>query len=116
MNPDSGPPAGTPASAQPWWRRVFSRPATRPGWWSFGIGLGIFLLIGLFQVLDATGQRGGILFIVVGLALPLFALAAAVLAAVAIFRQGERSLISFTVLLLGLFFLVLMVFELTIPH
>ena len=122
MKTDAGLPAGTPASAQPWWRRVFSRPGTRPGRWSLGFGLGFFLLLGLFQVLIASGQRGGDTFFdnpwlsLPALAGALSALAAGLLAALAIIRRGERSLFSFLALLLGLFVLLFLVGEIAVPH
>ena len=122
MKTDAGLPAGTPASAQPWWRRVFSWPGTRTGWWSLGLMLGFFLFLCLMQALVASGQRGGDTFFdnpwlsLPALAGALSALAAGLLAALAIIRRGERSLFSFLVLLLGLFVLLFLVGEIAVPH
>ncbi len=97
-------------------------PATRPGWWSAGLlaAFAAFLMV-LFSVI-AAGQRGGEgFFSNLWLALPglgagLSAILAGVTAAVAIVRRGERSVLVFLVLIVGLIVALFLLAETVNPH
>ena len=116
------PPGPPPASdvlpsTQPLGRRVLSLPRARAGWWSVGLALAFFVLLGVSTGLAAMGQPGGDTFLanqwlsLTMLAAASAALAGAVCAAVAIFRKGERSLLVIGALLLGLLLLVFVLGE-----
>ncbi len=102
-------------------RRMLGPPTTQPGWWSLALAAAFVALFALFQILVATGQRGGETFFsnpwLSSTILPaaVSALAGGVAAALAIFR-GERSLFVFMTLLLGLFVLLFSLGELVDPH
>ena len=116
------PSAPSLTPRRPLWRRILGLPGTWVGWWSVGLAVAFFVFFGLFQTLVAAGQRGGATFFSnPWLALSLLtaagsAIAAGVTAAVAIFSKGERSLLVFLALLLGLFVLVFALGELLVPH
>jgi membrane associated rhomboid family serine protease len=122
MKTDAGLPARMPEPGKPLWRRFFGLPQTSPGRWSMWLGLGAFLFMFLMQILVISGQRGGNTFFdnlwlsLPALAAGLSILAAGILAAAAIFGKGERSLFSFLALLLGLFVLLFLVGEFSVPH
>lgn len=113
---------GMPPSDRPLWRRILGWPSTRLGWWAVGLVVGFLVFFGLFQMLVASGQRGGETFFSnPWLALSMLvaagsAIAAGITAAIAIFGQRERSFVDFVALVLGLFVLVFMLGEILFPH
>ena len=97
-------------------------PVTRLGWWSAGL-LAAFaaFLTALFSLI-AAGERGGEgFFSNLWLALPglgagLSGVLAGVTAGVAIVRRGERSVIVFLVLIVGLIVALFLLAETVNPH
>ncbi len=97
-------------------------PVTRAGWWSAGLlaAFAAFLIV-LFSLV-AAGERGGDEFFsnlwlaLPGLGAGLSAVLAGVTAAVAIVRRGERSVLVFLVLIVGLIVALFLLGEITIPH
>lgn len=122
MKNDSGYPANAPPLNKPLWRRILGAPSTRLGWWAVGLAVGFFIFFGLFQMLVASGQRGGESFFSNSwLALSILtaagaALAGGVTAVIAIIWKGERSFSSFFALLLGLFVAFFIFGEIAFPH
>lgn len=122
MKIDSEFPASVPPPEQPLWRRILAWPSTMLGWWSLGLSVGFFVFFSLFQILVATGQRGGETFFSnPWLALSILpaavsAIAAGGAAVGAIFWGRERSVFSFVALLLGLFVLLFVFGEIAFPH
>ena len=105
----------------PWWRRLLL-PTTKAGWWSAASMLGFGITFGIFQLLVLSGQRGGATFFAnLWLAVPFVTAAVVAMfggaaALVAIFRQGERSLISVIALLWGIFVFLFVGLEIAFPH
>jgi len=97
-------------------------PQTQPGKWSVGLILAFFLLFGLFQLLVASGQRGGAtIFDNMLLTVPIFAAGAAGIASfitgfMSMFRRGERSVLVFLATAVGFFVLFFVVGEFAFPH
>ena len=122
MNIDSGNPESVPPPVQPLYRRILGWPSTRLGWWSAGLVVGFLAFFTLFQVLVASGQRGGETFLsnpwlaLSILAAAVSAIAAGVAAAVAIIWRRERSIFSFVALFLGFFVAVFVLGEIVYPH
>ena len=88
--------------------RGFLRPPrTRLGGWGLALGFAFFILMVVFFALVAAGQRGGDTFFSnLWLTVPILLAGAAgiaggVAAAIAIVRDGERSIFSFAGVLLG---------------
>ena len=83
----------------PSWRRVFSLPKTRLGWWSAGLTalflVYIFALIIGVSTLEAENLPG------IGLFMFGVTLAAAATGLVAVLRRGERSILMIFPVLIG---------------
>ena len=121
--PASAPPSlRAPMPRQPLWRRVLGWPSTRLGWWSVRLAGAFFGFFFLFQALVGAGQRGGDTFFsnpwlaVTILAAGSAAIAGGGAAAFAIVGKGERSLLVFITLLLGLLVLTFVTGEVVAPH
>jgi hypothetical protein len=121
--PASAPPSvRAPMPRRPLWRRLLGSPSTPAGWWSVGLAIAFFVFLGLFYALVAAGQRGGDTFfsnpwlawtiLTAGSA----AIAGGAAAGVGIVGKGERSLLVFVALLLGLFVLTFVIGEVVAPH
>lgn len=122
MRNDSGYSANASPLNKPLWRRILGWPSTQHGWWSVGLTMGFFVFFTLFQILVASGQRGGETFFSnPWLALSILtaaslAIAGGVTAVIAIFWKRERSFFSFFALLLGFFVAVFILGEIALPH
>ena len=114
--------SGYQANAPPLMRRILGWPSTQLGWWSVGLTVGFFVFFGVFQILVASGQRGGETFFsnpwlsVSMLTAASLAIAGGVTAVIGIFWKRGRSLFSFFALLLGFFVVVFIVGEIAFPH
>ncbi|MGA9116681.1 MAG: hypothetical protein WB626_07900 [Bacteroidota bacterium] len=101
----------------PLWRRIFGFPSTRWGWWSIGLEISFLVLLTIFFALLASGQKGGDAFFSNPLlafsllAAAVAAVAGGVIASGAMIWKGERSLLVFIALLIGLFVLLFAVGE-----
>ena len=97
-------------------------PKSAPGKWSVGLCVFFFALIGLFFVLVASGQHGGIKFFDnLALALPImFATLSAILALVfglvSVVKYRERALLIFFIIAIGAFVLYFAIGELVSEH
>ena len=97
-------------------------PVTRLGWWSAGLLTAAAALFIALVSLVASGQEGGEgFFSNLWLSLPalgavLSAVLAGVTAGVAIVRRGERSILVFLVLIVGLIVALFLLGETTSPH
>jgi len=128
MNTRQELPSGAPPSVRapllrrPLWRRLLGWPSTREGWWSVRLVGAFFVFFILFQALVGAGQRGGDTFFsnpwlaVTILLAGSAAIAGGATAGVAVVGKGERSLLVFVALLLGLFVLTFVLGELIFPH
>ena len=122
MKTDPGNPTKTPLSDQPLWRRILNWPSTRLGRWSGGFLLGFLAFFGSFQILVASGQRGGATFFSnpwlawTMLTAAVSALVAGAMAFAAILWKREKSFISFFALLLGLLVAFVIYAEIAFPH
>ena len=122
MNMDSGNPESVPPPGQPLCRRIMGCPSTRLGWCSVGLAVGFLGFFTLFQVLVASGLRGGETFFSnPWLSLSIMpaavsAIAAGVAAVVAIIWRRERSIFSFVALFLGFFVAIFVLGEIVYPH
>lgn len=87
----------------PLWRRVFSLPKTRLGWWSVGLAAAFVLyLFGLIigvSALEAENLPG------IGSFMFVVTLAAAATGLMAVLRRGERSILVVFPVVIGLFVL-----------
>lgn len=122
MKTGKGYPESVPPPAQPLWRCILGWPSTRLGWWAVGLAVGFIVFFCVFQILVASGQRGGETFFsnpwLTLSILPAAALAIAggVAAAGAIFWRRERSLFSIVALFLGILVVVFVLGEIIVPH
>lgn len=111
--------AGAPSPGQPAWRRILSRPSTRPGRWSVGLAgcfMGLFIIVSVLRIgmaIMEIWQPGKILYVIF---LMLCGLAAALAGLAAVIRHGERSWLVWLSILLGLFMFSLILFEFLVPH
>ena len=84
----------------PIWKKVFSLPKTRLGWWSVGLTAGfllyVFALIVGVIALEAENLPG------IGLFMFGVTMAAAATSLVAVLRRGERSILMVFPVLIGL--------------
>jgi len=100
----------------------FFLPITCLGKWSVGLILLFFLLFATFQLLVASGQRGGATFFSnLALTIPIFLAGTsgvlAFLTGVAgIIKNKERSVLVFLAATMGLFVLVFWLGEILSPH
>ena len=117
MTEPNVPTDSSPLPPPPLWRRIIGFPSTRLGQWSLVAVFVFFVLLAIFFALVASGEGGGATFfsnpLMAGLliAAGIAGVAGGVLALVAIVWKGERSLLVFAVLLLGLFVLFFAVGE-----
>ncbi len=97
-------------------------PGTRLGRWSVGLIVIFFLLFATFQLLVASGQRGGETFLDnLVLTVPVFLMGiCGVLSfftgVAGIIRSKERSVLVFLASLVGLFVLIFLLGEILSPH
>lgn len=105
------------------WRRMFRLPSTGPGWFAAGLWLASIACLAGFAGLIAAGHRGGETFFsgspwLYATMLPMFGLgiAGGGVAAWAVIRRGERSLLEIVPFLWGLFWLYFGVGEIVSPH
>jgi hypothetical protein len=100
--------------------RFLAWPVTRLGWWSFGLGAVTLLLPLLTLVGNLTSRIYSIpLQIslgVSGLFLVACGIAAGITGLIAVIRNRERSIFLWICMLIGLFFLFLIVGEFAVPH
>ena len=119
---DSGDTENLPPPAKPLWRRILGWPSTRLGWWSVGLSAGFLAFMLLFQLLVASGQRGGETFfsnpwLAVSILIAAgSAIAAGATAIVAILWRQERSILMVLSLMLGLLVAVFALGEIVYPH
>ncbi len=111
-----------PAPGAPLWSRVFGFPRTSSGWWAILLEVGFIILVTLFRVLVAGGQKGGAEFFSNPLlALTMIAAAAsgiagAVFGIISVIRRRERSLLIAVAVILGLLVLTFTIGELGGHH
>jgi hypothetical protein len=104
-------PAPGPVSGSPLWLRILGLPKTQIGWWSVILVIGFILFVTLFQLLEASGQKGGATLLsnplMAGtlIAAAVSAIAGAVFGLLAVLLKRERSLPVFVAALLGFFVL-----------
>ena len=106
---------GGTGARRPLRRRVFGWPATGPGWWATGLWLSSIACLAGFAGFIAAGHRGGETFFsgspwLYATMLPMFGLgiAGGAVAAWAVVRRGERSLLELLPFLWGLFWLFML--------
>ena len=122
MQNESSDAGGMTLTARPLWRRILGLPSTRLGWASLWLLVGFLVFYALFQILVASGQRGGETFFSnPWLALSILiaagsAIAAGATAIVAILWRQERSILMFLSLMLGLLVAVFVLGEILYPH
>jgi len=97
-------------------------PKTKLVKWALGLVVLFFLLFFLFQVLAASGQRGGETFFDnLLLSIPVFlagvsAISAGICGVVAIIKFGERAISVFLIVLLGILGFIFILGEFMFPH
>lgn len=97
-------------------------PRTKAGKWSVGLIAAFFLFLISFQLLVASGQRGGATFFSnLVLAVPVLLAGACAVSAfftglIGIIRSKERSMLVFLVTAIGLFVLLFVLGEFLFPH
>lgn len=102
--------------------RITILPKTLLGKWSAGLLVAFVVFLGAFQLLVASGQRGGETFFSnLLLSIPiLLAGASGVLAFLAglisVIRNKERSVLVFLAILVGFFVLIFWLGEVIVPH
>ena len=94
------------------WRRMFGLPSTGPGWGAAGLWVASVAFLFVLQSLLAAGHRGGDTFFsgspwlyAALLLMGAFGIAAGAVAAWAVIRRGERSLLEILPFVWGLFWL-----------
>ncbi|MBI4743966.1 MAG: hypothetical protein HY776_03985 [Actinobacteria bacterium] len=97
-------------------------PKTYLGKWSVGLIIVFFLLFWLFQVLVASGQRGGetffsnpLLSVPISLA-GISGILAFFTGSISVVKNKERSVFVFISIALGLFVLIFVLGEILVPH
>lgn len=111
----------TPMAGQADARRGFdfTRPSTRTGLWSLGLGI-VFVVMMTVNMTVLMNLQSGIVWrpalIGFGLVMMAAGLASGVLAAIAVFRQHERSIFVLLPAVAGLFVLIFLVGEFAFPH
>ncbi len=124
MSTDPEPPATqsqsdfAPAPGAPLWGRVFGFPRTPFGWWAILLEVGFIILVTLFRLLVAGGQKGGAdffsnpLLAVIMIAAAASGIAGAAFGMVSVIRRRERSLLIAVAVVLGLLVLTFTIGEL----
>ena len=102
--------------------KVTFLPKTVLGRWSFWLIVAFALFFLIFQLLVASGQRGGetfsgnwLLIIPIFLAV-ICGISSLIVGLVSIIKDKERSILVFLSGLIGLFVLFFVIGELTVPH
>ncbi len=98
----------------------FSRPSTRLGWWSFGLGV-LFILLFLvnsfvFMPLQTNEPWQQIVLPFYGIFMLLCGLASGATGLIAILRRGERSWLAWLPVLFALWVLFMVFGEILFPH
>jgi hypothetical protein len=101
--------------------RITILPKTTLGKWSFGLALSLILFFGIFLALSFMGAIGGDEGFTWGVALILaswgiLAAAASITGLISIIKSRERSILIFSVIILGAFFLMLILGEFLVAH
>ncbi len=102
--------------------KITITPKTQPGRWSVGLIIAFLLLFISFQLLVASGQRGGETFFSNPvLTIPIvFAgisdICAFFTGLLSIIRKKERSILVFLATMMGFFVLVFVLGEILVPH
>jgi len=97
-------------------------PKTKAGKWSVGLIIVFFVLFGVFQLLVASGQRGGATFFYnLVLTIPIFlagisGIFAFIIGLISIIKSKERSVLVFIATAIGLFVLIFVLGEFLVPH
>lgn len=97
-------------------------PQTKPGKWSVGLCICFFVFIGMFFILVASGQRGGMKFFDNPiLAIPtvlaaLTAIAGLFIGLQSVISHKEKSLLTFIAIAIGAFVLYFTIGELVSKH
>lgn len=94
----------------PLWRRVFSLPKTRPGWWS--VGLAAVFALYLFGLVIGVGAMEAENLPGIGPFMFVLTLAAAATGLTAVLRRGERSILLIFPVVIGVSVLFLEISEL----
>jgi hypothetical protein len=120
MNAGLGSPVHAPPPGEPRQRRIFRRPSTRLGWYSFALML-IFMVLFLINVtifmpatLEVPWRRVVLPFY--GITMLACGLAAGITGLIAVTRRHERSWLVWLALLPGLFVLIFVLGEFLMPH
>ena len=102
--------------------RIYFAPETTLGKWSVALIIGFIVLLGVFQLLVASGQRGGETFFSnLVLTIPMLIAGGSGVSAFAtgligIIKSRERSVIVYLAALIGLFVLLFGIGEIVFPH
>ena len=102
--------------------KVYFIPSTVPGKWSIRLIFTFIVLFSLFQVLVAAGQRGGAAFFSnLLLAVPMViagicGVASFVTGLIGVIAKGERAILVYIAMAIGLCILLFILGEIIFPH
>jgi len=102
--------------------KVYFIPRTVPGKWSIRLIFAFIVLFSLFQILVATGQRGGATFFSnLILAVPIViagicGVASFFTGLVGVIKSRERSILVYIAMIIGLCVLLFILGEIIFPH
>jgi len=102
--------------------KIYFAPKTTLGKWSVALIIVFIVLLGVFQLLVASGQRGGETFFSnLILTIPMLiagvsGISAFVTGLIGIIKSRERSVIVYLSALIGLFVLLFWIGEIVFPH
>ena len=102
--------------------KIYFAPKTTLGKWSVALIIAFMVLLGVFQLLVASGQRGGETFFSnLVLTIPMLIAGVSGISAFAtgligIIKSRERSVIVYLAALIGLFVLLFWIGEIAFPH
>ena len=102
--------------------KIYFAPKTSLGKWSVALIIAFMVLLGVFQLLVASGQRGGETFFSnLILTIPMLIAGVSGISAFAtgligIIKSRERSVIVYLAALIGLFVLLFWIGEIAFPH
>ena len=102
--------------------KIYFAPKTTLGKWSVSLIIAFMVLLGVFQLLVASGQRGGETFFSnLILTIPMLTagvsgISAFVTGLIGIIKSRERSVIVYLAALIGLFVLLFGIGEIVFPH
>jgi cytochrome bd-type quinol oxidase subunit 2 len=97
-------------------------PRTRLGKWSIWLIIAVIVLFIIFQLLVASGQRGGATFFSnIALSVPMLIAGLSGISAfftgiIGIIKSKERSILTFIATIIGFFILFFVLGELLVPH